>query len=141
MNAKIYSFVTLLSAAITDAIKSLNDDDEVNEIVHLHNEYDNLVGGKGLRYGNINNPEDVKYLFDAYGGDNPRVEELGLMVVNRGSNFFTLDNNEATFVHFDDIAEVVEQESYSLAKYLVSKPEDFPYLWKLYVTDKFDEED
>lgn len=141
MNAKIYSFVTLLSAAITDAIKSLNDDDEVNEIVHLHNEYDNWVGGKGLRYGSINNPEDVKYLFDAYGGDNPRVEELGLMVVNRDSNFFTLDNNEATFVHFNDIAEVVEQESYSLAKYLVSKPEDFPYLWKLYVTDKFDEED
>lgn len=141
MNAKIYSFVTLLSAAITDAIKSLNDDDEVNEIVQLHNEYDDWAGGKGLHYGNIHNPEDVKYLFDAYGGDNPRVEELGLMVVNRDSNFFTLDNNEATFVHFDDIAEVVEQESYSLAKYLVSKPEDFPYLWKLYVTDKFDEED
>ena len=141
MNAKIYSFLVLLSTSIKNGIKTLSDDDEVNEIVRLHNENYNGQRGGDVYFGSINDPEDVKYLFDAYGGDNPRVEELGLMVVNRDSNFFTLENNEATFVHFDDIAETIEQESYELAKCLVSKPEQFPYLWKLYVTDKFDEED
>ena len=137
MRQQVYSFVKYLAEKIRDGIVNLESDDEVDEIVDLFNCEENGTN----HLGSIHNPDDVRYLFDAYGGDNPRVSELALMVNNRDSNFFTLCNNEATFIGFDELEALISAKAFDMAKYLIDKPEEFPYLWEEYVTNQLNEKD
>ena len=142
-------------AGIFDAVKFVYDkikkevrlyrEERFTQLIDLYNAQNDQEEGAGEHIFNINNVEDVDYLFSDYkGGEDhchykePRVAQLALMVVNRNSDYFTLCEEDAYFLHEEEIMVKIEKNAYKMAQFLFKHPEDFPELWEDYVTKYLD---
>lgn len=144
-------------AGIFDAVKFVYDkiqkevrlyrEERFTQLIDLYNAQNvREEGASECEYiFNINNVEDVDYLFNDYkGGEGhchykePRVAQLALMVVNRNSDYFTLCEEDAYFLHEEEIIVKIENNAYKMAQFLFKHPEDFPELWEDYVTKYLD---
>lgn len=141
MIAQISAVINLVSGKIKADINKCNVDDErFHQLINLYNQQDEYEEGCERYIGNINDSHDVGYLFDCYKGDEdsfhykePRVAELGLMVVNRNSDYFMLCEEDATFLAESEIAIMIGEKAYKLALFLFRHPYEHKELWEDYV--------
>ena len=141
MIAQISEVINLVSGKIKAGISKCNVDDErFHQLIDLYNQQDEYEEGCERYIGNINDSHDVGYLYDCYkGGEDscyykePRVAELGLMVVNRNSDYFMLCEEDATFLAESEIAIMIGENAYKLAQFLFRHPYEHKELWEDYV--------
>ena len=116
MIAQIFAAINLVSGKIkADISKCDVEDERFHQLIDLYNQQDEYEEGCERYIGNINDSHDVSHLFDCYkGGEDscyyhkePRVAELGLMVVNRNSDYFKLCGEDATFLAESEIANMI----------------------------------
>lgn len=146
MIAQIFAAINLVSGKIkTDISKCDVEDERFHQLIDLYNQQDEYEEGCERYIGNINDSHDVSHLFDCYkGGEDschhkePRVAELGLMVVNRNSDYFMLCEEDATFLAESEIANMIGEKAYKLAQFLFRHPYEHKGLWEDYVVTLLD---
>lgn len=147
MIAQIFAAINLVSGKIkTDISKCDVEDERFHQLIDLYNQQDEYEEGCERYIGNINDSHDVSHLFDCYkGGEDscyyhkePRVAELGLMVVNRNSDYFMLCGEDATFLAESEIANMIGEKAYKLAQFLFRHPYEHKGLWEDYVVTLLD---
>jgi hypothetical protein len=151
MIAPIFTTIKFVHDKIKADLSNFAQTEEVEkrleQLIDLYNQQNDYEEGSSNYVFNINKAEDVDYLFSDYkGGEDschykePRVAELSLMVVNRNSDYFTLCEEKAYFLHEDEIRRMIEEKVYELAQFLFRHPEDNKELWEAYVTRYLDKE-
>ena len=151
MIAQIFTTLKFVTDKIKADLSNFAQTEEVEkrleQLIDLYNQQNEYEEGSSNYLFNINKAEDVDYLFNDYkGGEDschykePRVDELACMVNTRNSDYFTLCEEEAYFLHEDEIRRMVEEKAYKLAQYLFRHPEDHKELWEAYVTRYLDKE-
>lgn len=146
MIAQIFATIKLVTDKIkTDISKCGANDERFHQLINLYNQQGEYEGSCERYIGNINDSHDVGYLFDCYkGGEDschykePRVAELGLMVVNRNSDYFMLCEEDVTFLAETEIANMIAEKAYELAQFLFRKPYEHKELWEDYVVTHLD---
>lgn len=147
MIAQIFAAINLVSGKIkADISKCGVEDERFHQLIDLYNQQSTYEYENSFTYiGNIKNQNDVSHLFDCYkGGEDshyykePRVAELGLMVVNRNSDYFMLCEEDATFLAESEIANMIGEKAYKLALFLFRHPYEHKELWEDYVVTLLD---
>ena len=149
MIAQIFTTIEFVTKKVKADLHNFSQTEEVekrlDQLIDLYNQQNNYEEGSSNYIFSINKSEDVDYLFDDYkGGDDkchykePRVKELALMVVNRNSDYFTLCEEEAYFLHEDEIRKMIGEKTYELAKFLFRHPYEHKELWEDYVVTHLD---
>lgn len=149
MIAQIFTTIEFVTKKVKADLNNFAQTEEVekrlDQLIGLYNQQNNYEEGCSNYIFSINKAEDAGHLFDAYkGGEDschykePRVNELARMVVNRNSNYFTLSEEEAYFLHEDEIRRMIEERAYKLVQFLFRHPEDHKELWEDYVVTFLD---
>lgn len=145
MIAQIFAVIKLVTDNIkTDISKCGAKDERFHQLINLYNQQGKYEGGCERYIGDIKNSHDAGHLFENYkGGENayykkPRVAELGRKVVNRNSDYFLLCEESATFLAETEIANMIAEKAYELAKFLFRNPYEHKELWKDYVVAHLD---
>ena len=149
MIAQIFAAINLVSGKIKTDLSNFDQTEEVekrlDQLIGLYNQQSDYEEGSSNYIFSLNKAEDVEYLFNDYkGGEDschykkPRVKELALMVVNRNSDYFTLCEEEAYFLHEDEIRKMIGEKAYKLALFLFRHPYEHKELWEDYVVTLLD---
>ena len=149
MIAQIFAAINLVSGKIKTDLSNFDQTEEVekrfDQLIGLYNQQSDYEEGSSNYIFSLNKAEDVEYLFNDYkGGEDschhkkPRAKELALMVVNRNSDYFTLCEEEAYFLHEDEIRKMIGEKAYKLALFLFRHPYEHKELWEDYVVTLLD---
>ena len=149
MIAQIFAAINLVSGKIKTDLSNFDQTEEVekrfDQLIGLYNQQSDYEEGSSNYIFSLNKAEDVEYLFNDYkGGEDschykkPRVKELALMVVNRNSDYFTLCEEEAYFLHEDEIRKTIGEKAHKLALFLFRHPYEHKELWEDYVVTLLD---
>lgn len=149
MIAQIFAAINLVSGKIKTDLSNFDQTEEVekrfDQLIGLYNQQSDYEEGSSNYIFSLNKAADVECLFNDYkGGEDschhkkPRVKELALMVVNRNSDYFTLCEEEAYFLHEDEIRKMIGEKAYKLALFLFRHPYEHKELWEDYVVTLLD---
>lgn len=149
MIAQIFAVINLVSGKIKTDLSNFDQTEEVekrfDQLIGLYNQQSDYEEGSSNYIFSLNKAEDVEHLFNDYkGGEDschykkPRVKELALMVVNRNSDYFTLCEEKAYFLHEDEIRKMIGEKAYKLALFLFRHPYEHKELWEDYVVTHLD---